>query len=823
MRLADLSMDIEYIAHYIGRDRRPQSVREHLGEVASLSSVFADKIRLPSFGKLAGFLHDFGKYGKQFQDYIRSAEGQIDPNTNNIPINELKGKVDHSSAGAQLVWETMENSDAIARLCAQVLVLCVASHHSGLIDCLAPDGKDKFNKRMAKNKEETHLDEVREVADKDIRIEITNLLQSPELINEVKEQLKRLFAEEPSLQIREFYCGILVRFLFSALIDADRLSAAGRSAEMGSRKAGIPIWDDLIEKFERYINSIKPKNKVDEIRSEVSMACREFAFREKGLYRLTVPTGGGKTLSSLRFGLHHAAHHKMEHIIYVIPYTSIIDQNAEVARTVLEEANGENTLLILEHHSNLTPEKETWQNQLLSENWDAPIIFTTMVQFLETLFVGGTRGVRRMHQLANSVIIFDEIQTLPIKTVHLFNNAVNFLVKGCGSTIVFCTATQPLLDRVDKEKGAAILSAESEIAPHPHELFKALRRVNVIDARKTGGWTEDEIAKLAVNEAKETGSVLIVVNTKASAQRLYELCRQHTDAVYHLSTNMCPAHRMKVIKKLKKRLNPMNSESSPLICVSTQLIEAGVDLDFGSVIRYMAGLDSIGQAAGRCNRNGSCPYGNVFIVNPAQESLGRLPEIENARKDAERVLREFGQAPNAFDNDLLSPRTMGLYYKYYFFNRASEMVYPIKSISIGHDDNLLSLLSGNQLAVAAYHRSNKSMPALSLKQSFKSAGDVFEVIDTPADGVIVPYSEEGRSIITKLCASGDPEEIRKLLRKSQRYSVNMYSNMFAKLANSGFIHETQKESGIYYLDELHYSMDTGVVFDKTELMDFLNV
>ena len=808
----------EFIAHYVGLDKKPQSLKNHLEEASFLSCRFADKVGLPTCGKLVGLLHDIGKYSQQFQDYIRSDDGKRDPDGESKSGPSLKGKIDHSSAGAQLAWETLEGRDAISRLCAQVLALCIASHHSGLIDCISPDGEDKFSVRMVKSSEKTHLSEIREIADKNVFAAITHLLESPELLSEIREQLKQLFIDEPSLQIREFYCGLLVRFLFSALIDADRLSAAGRSGEMITRNKPVPNWDRLIEKFERSLKELKQQNKIDEIRSEVSTACLKFALREKGLYRLTVPTGGGKTLASLRFGLHHAAKHTMEHIIYVIPYTTIIDQNADVARTILEDGNPESGPIILEHHSNLTSEKETWQNSLLSENWDAPIIFTTTVQFLETLFSGGTRSARRLHQLSNSVIIFDEIQGLPLKTIHLFNNAINFLVKGCGSTIVFCTATQPLLDRVDKEKGAARLSTEPEIAPDG--LFKLLHRVNVIDARKPGGWSENEIAEKANKQAKEAGSVLIVVNTKVSARNLYELCRQQMDSVYHLSTNMCPAHRMKIIKEIKNRLNSQNPEPAPFICVSTQLIEAGVDLDFGSVIRYMAGIDSISQAAGRCNRNGNRLCGKVFIVNPSHESLSRLPEIECAKKQTERVLREYNQILDKSNNDLLSPQIMELYYRYYFFNRSTEMVYPIKSQSIGHDDNLLSLLSTNQLSVAAYERSNKSKLALPFKQSFKSAGEVFEVIDAPTDGVIVPYDEASREIIKSLCAENNPVEIRKLLRMSQRYSVNMYSYMFSKLDTAGCIHETQKNSGIYHLNEQHYNSNTGVVLDKKEFMDF---
>jgi CRISPR-associated endonuclease/helicase Cas3 len=477
---------------------------------------------------------------------------------------------------------------------------------------------------------------------------------------------------------------------------------------------------------------------------------------------------------------------------------------------------------VLEHHSNLTPEKETWNTRLLSENWDAPVIFTTTVQFLETLFAGGTRGVRRLHQLANAVIILDEIQTLPIKTVHLFNNAINFLVKQCGSTVVNCTATQPLLHAVCSKKGAARLTGdlkESEMASRRDELFSVLRRAEVLDCRKDGGWTEREIAQCACDVVKDSGSALVIVNTKAAAQALYDLCRQEVRTVFHLSTNMCPVHRMTILEKIKYLLSSEKQE--PVVCVSTQLIEAGVDIDFGAVVRYLAGLDSIAQAAGRCNRNGRRPSGRVVIVNPRHESLDRLPDIKVGKQVAERVLDEYRHTPGEFDNDLLSPKTMQRYYEYYFFNRAHEMAYPVSSRDIGHDDDLLTMLSTNARAVAAYARENRAAPALSLRQSFKSAGRAFKVIDAPTEGIIVPYGEEGRRIIAELCAAAHIEKTKQLLREAQRYSVNLYPYDLKKLTDMECIHETHKGSGILYLDPEYYSGDMGVVYERKQLMDCL--
>jgi CRISPR-associated endonuclease/helicase Cas3 len=348
--------------------------------------------------------------------------------------------------------------------------------------------------------------------------------------------------------------------------------------------------------------------------------------------------------------------------------------------------------------------------------------------------------------------------------------------------------------------------------------------VEVIDKRKNGGWTENEIAQLICGEAEEAGTALSVVNTKAAARAVYGLCKRQINDVCHLSTNMCPAHRTKTIDDIRARLNPENRKSqAPMVCISTQLIEAGVDVDFGSVIRYLAGLDSIAQAAGRCNRNGRRPLGKVAVINPSKESLDRLHEISIGKMMAERVLDEYRKDPAAFDCDLLSPKAMQRYYEYYFFNRAHEMAYPVSSKDIGHDDDLFNLLSANTFSVEAYKRANKCSPTLSLRASFKSAGRVFKVIDAPTEGIVVPYEEEGRRIIGELCAVDDDlEETRELLRQAQRYSVNLYPYEVEALMKGCAIHETQKASGVFYLDERHYNKDVGVILDPKESMDFLN-
>jgi CRISPR-associated endonuclease/helicase Cas3 len=804
-----------FMAHYRQSDATAQSVREHLEETSTFASTFAGKIGLSSFGELAGLLHDVGKYSTAFQEYLESAIGQSDLSSdddNYIDAKKMKGKIDHSSAGAQLYWHSaITDKSPVNSIARQMIALCVASHHSGLIDCVSPLGQDKFNERMMKITEPACLEEERY-----IRERITSLLASHKVEDELNRQMNVL-RDICQPEMSSMILGLMTRFLFSSLIDADRLSTAdfeNQHMALERYHGKYPEWDLLIGLLENHLAGFTTRNRVDEIRNKISATCLSFAEREKGLYQLSVPTGGGKTLASLRFALSHAKKHRMDRIIYVAPYTSIIDQNARVARSIFENNKNTGKQIVLEHHSNLTPEQDTWSSKILSENWDAPIVFTTAVQLLETLFGAGTRGVRRMHQLANAVIVFDEVQTLPINTIHLFNNAINFMVGHCGSTVLFCTATQPLLDQVDVKKGAARLSDNPEMIPDIQSLFRDLRRVDVIDKRKTGGWTVDEVADVALQEMANTGSVLVVVNMKSQAREVYLRCREKSERVFHLSTSMCPAHRMDILNKIRVCLDP--ADPKPIVCISTQLIEAGVDVDFGMVIRYLAGLDSIAQAAGRCNRNGLRETSRVFIVNPSKENLDNLPDIHKAKEVTERVLHEYQDDPAAFDNDLQSPKIMARYYYYYFFERAHEMAYSVSAKDIGRDDTLLSLLSTNERSIAAYKRVNKAVPEYFLRQSFKSAADAFRVIDSPTEGVIVPYGEDDH-LIAKMLASVQIGDKVSLLKRAQRYSVNIFPHQMKLLKDNCCLHEVWECSKIYWLDSRYYSEEFGVSIEQIEL------
>jgi len=428
-----------------------------------------------------------------------------------------------------------------------------------------------------------------------------------------------------------------------------------------------------------------------------------------------------------------------------------------------------------------------------------------------------------MHQLAKSDIIFDEIQTLPVKCVHLFNAAINFLVNNCGSTVVLCTATQPLLDKIEPKSKALSITAAQQMIPNFRQLFVDLKRVNVKDETKIGGWSNDEIRMIASHKVVESGSVLVVVNSKTSARDIYQQCKQINNIeTYHLSTHMCPAHRLAVLNQLKKCLDP--KEPKQVICVSTQLIEAGVDISFGSVIRFLAGLDSIAQAAGRCNRHRERPIpGEVLIINSAEEHINRLEDIRIGKEKTERLLGEFKDNPARFENNIISPEAMEQYYQYYFYQRAKEMNYPVTANSpVGREDNLFNLLSVNSLSVAEYRRiNNDKKPEIPLWQSFMTAAKSFQAIESITRGIVVSYGEEGKDIINKLCSVQELEKQYKLIKQAQRYSINVFPDVLKRLHERELVKEVQKGSGILYLDERYYSNEYGLSEKPVSDMRFL--
>lgn len=827
-------MSNQYIAHIRSVDGNLQLLTDHLYEVGDLASAFAQKVRAADAGKALGLLHDFGKFSAAFQNYINSAEGRIHPDEDGyVEADKLKGKIDHSSAGAQLIWKQLHKfgRNGQGELVTQILALCIASHHSGLINCVDKDGRNNFRVRITKDDEKTHLSECLNQAEVELMESIDDLV-SQELVKNLFGKLNELvdfseIREQKFSKTDAFNLGFFTRFLFSCLVDADRLNSAefetpSRKQQRLSRLEWLD-WDVAIERFESYISQFEKTKPIDHIRQRISETCKQRANDPQGVYSLTVPTGGGKTLASLRYALHHARAHGLERIIYIIPYTSIIEQNARTVRDILEDDNDLHPW-VLEHHSNIEPENQTWHSKLVSENWDAPIVFTTMVQFLEALFNGGTSSVRRMHQLASAVLIFDEIQTIPINCVHLYCNALNFLTQHARTTALLCTATQPLLDNLRFEgKGQLVMAENSELIEDVHQLFDDLTRVQINNRVRIGGWQCDEIKQLTLDRFNKDGSCLVIVNTKAWAQQLYKACLGELDdeAIFHLSTSLYPAHRKSRLDKIRNRL----AQGLPVLCISTQLIEAGVDVSFGAVIRFLAGLDSIAQAAGRCNRHGELrgkdgisAQGQVDVINPDVEKVELLKDIYIGQEKSQRV---FSESPT---EELLNPAVMRRYFQYYFYDRSNEMDYPVSSKDQAPEQTLLNLLSQNSLNPNADEKNrNGKLPLM--QHSFMDAGKLFKAIDAPTRAVVVRHGK-GKELVAELCRLAKEFESRayyKVLKEAQQYSVNVFPNIWKKLFDADAVHETQPGEGIYFLDEAYYSNEFGLSTEKVANMDVFNV
>ena len=830
-------MSSRYIAHVRKSDGQPQSLQTHLTETAEIAKLLASKLDLDQAGELLGLMHDFGKYSRKFQKYIHDETGLFNPDLDDEESTTNGSKVDHSTAGAQWVYRELRKFGAaqgIGELFGQMLGLCIASHHGeGLIDCLDGEGNPKWIERFNKTDELTHLAECEQNADEDV-LQKAKELAGENLIRSLLKAVKPILSDSTiNEKIKEFYLGCLTRFLFSCLIDADRINSSDFEREAQKEIRHLtekPDWQSAIDKLDGKLAGFENRYPIDEIRRRISDDCLKKASDSQSIYTLTVPTGGGKTLASLRYALHHAQKHHLDRIIYIIPYTSIIDQNAQAVREILGED------WVLEHHSNLEPEKQSWQDKLLSENWDKPIVFTTMVQFLDAWFGGGTRGARHIHPMTNAVLIFDEIQTLPVKCVHLFCNVLNWLTMFGKSTAVLCTATQPLLgesglQNFPEEKRESIaargllkLPAHAEIMgtdEQREELYKKLSRVEIRFNEKAGGWNVAEAGAFLLEQFQTTPSCLFIVNTKKWAQELYQYCKGQNvplEALFHLSTNQCAVHRKAIFDTIKTRLK----NKQPVICISTQLIEAGVDISMACVIRALGGLDSIAQAAGRCNRHGEKEgKGQVWVLNLQEQDFTRvLPDIAIGKDKAGTIFRKFK------GEDILQPKAMSQYFELYFYNRSDEMMYPINEKA--KNDGLLHWLSDNCFNVGAKFKGHLKNDILRkhdlyplLMQSFKSAGRIFQVIDAPIRSVIVPYGK-GKEYIATLCGTWDVKEMSEAKKKAQRYSVNVFPKVWDKLQEKNALHETIKGSGIYYLKERHYNDEFGLSLDETSDMTFLN-
>ncbi|MBR1554711.1 MAG: CRISPR-associated helicase/endonuclease Cas3, partial [Oscillospiraceae bacterium] len=464
-----------------------------------------------------------------------------------------------------------------------------------------------------------------------------------------------------------------------------------------------------------------------------------------------------------------------------------------------------------EHHSNLLAElendEEYHEYELRTEKWDAPVIATTMVQFLNTLFSFKNSSVRRMHRLADAVIIIDEVQSIPLKCVHLFNLAVNFLTHICGSAVVLCSATQPVMEQT---KYPILIDSESSMTGNVTEDFEIFHRTELLSEVTAHGYSYEEATDFCKEKFLEQGNLLVIVNTKSAAGNLFRLLKEKLPEVpvIYLSTNLCPEHQNDKIVEIKEFLK----QEKPVICVTTQLIEAGVDISFRCVIRSMAGLDNAAQAAGRCNRNGEsetpCP---VYLIKLKEEKVNKLEGIQLAQTVTQQIL------DNSQYKDYLSPEIQSLYFET-LYQRAgnSKLSYPVKVDD--NDTTLIELLSLNKNRFKMYKQRFKPEKIHKIErltcQAFKTAGSLFEVIDTHTQNVIVPYNDDAKEIIEELDREISPERCRELLRKAQKYTVGIYKDKSKKLYENHALHPLS--CGADALEYGFYDSECGIITENAE-------
>lgn len=748
--------------HDLSRWEQLSGTDGHLQKAANHCSSFAARtFALPVWrilAELTAHWHDLGKFSNDFQTYLRaSAAVEGDAHT-----GEVRRKIDHTSAGAQHAVAVMPPG------VGALLAYPIAGHHAGLLNGIGTGAclKARLTKSVPEWKGKVPA----------------KLLEAP--------VLDPLEVPGTTSEERAFNLAFATRMLFSCLVDADFLATEAfmdpdRSAQRASDRIDFARLDVYLNDYlrSRFGNS---KGKVAVARSEVLAACLAAAEGKPGLFSLTVPTGGGKTLSSLAFALRHAAHNGLDRVIYAIPFTSIIEQNADTFRQVFSSFDINLDELILEHHSNFDSDNESTRSRLASENWDAPLIVTTNVQLFESLFANRTSRCRKIHRIAGSVIILDEVQTLPVTLLKPCLKVLHVLVQQYGCTVVLCTATQPAIEYRPREFEIGLPQATPIIRDAP-KLYERLKRVEV----KVAGPVE--CAELAGRLA-ELEQVLAIVNTRRHAADLYRELRDRTgpDGCFHLSAAMTPEHRSERFDEIRRRLKG----GEPCRVVATQLIEAGVDVDFPMVWRSLAGLDSIAQAAGRCNREGLRDHAITWVFTPDD---GEHPIPRGfLRRSADAAAQVM--ATEQYD-DLLSLPAIEHYFRLHYWQHSDQW--------------------DKQKIFDAFAVDASPGTSLPLLFNFATVAEKFRFIDDAQRPVIIPYSEHSRKLVERLRGSemsGNPPP-HAVVRKLQRHSVSVAERHWKKALVEGHLELLYDRFAVLTTPQLHYDKELGLQLDAEPLYD----
>lgn len=793
---------MEYPAHIRNVDGKKyiQTVEEHCHGVAEIAAELLSDIGLEKTAYLAGMVHDLGKFSENFKNYIeKAADGE----------KVQRGSVNHTFAGVRFLLEkhSDEQLSGFSDIVLEIIAYAVGAHH-GLFDCVDDNNNNGFTKRIQKEGID-YLNAAQEF----LKIccskqDIEDLLKQSEkeffpVFNEIEKLADNADAKIQNTQIT-FYIGFLARLILSAIIEADRSDTSQFMNGYSEKtvKNISEIWINCIKNVEQKLSTMPLDKPINKTRAQISALCAEAGNLVSGIYRLNLPTGAGKTLTSLRYALHHALKHNKKRIIFTMPLLSIIEQNAGIIYDYIGNED-----ILLEHHSNVIETDETGEldkRELLVESWNVPIIITTMVQLLNTLFAGKTANIRRMQALCNSIIVIDEVQTVPDKMLSLFNLALNFLAKICNTTIILCSATQPCFEKtmysLDKSvKDLITLTKEQET------VFKRVR----LEYKGEMDW--EELADFAAGILEENNSLLLVCNTKNEAAVMFNLlCSKIKDVkAFHISAGMCTAHRKETIKEMQEALE---NKQQKVLCVSTQVIEAGVDVSFARVIRLLAGMDNIVQATGRENRNrefdGLAPG---YIVRLKGEVLKGLSEIEAAKNAAANLLVKYKNSPKIYDNDLMSAKAVNEYYKSLYENvKSGYHDFYIESVR----DSILNLMSCNG------NVDSEKIPEYNkyfMHQALKTAGGLFTVFDESSIDIIVPY-DRGTEIIQEVFAAGnkDYEKLKRVLKEAKLYTVSLFKYQKIKLEEQGAL-IFAANAGVYILQDGYYDELTGLNLNQSEL------
>lgn len=790
----------EYFAHDAsGQTQALQSADEHCRNTAKFAADALEAVRLRQSAYLAGLIHDLGKFTALFQEYL-------------LQHSFKRGMVNHTFAGVRFLFESYYHPDAddFSDMACQLLALAAGAHH-GLFDCVDENRKNGFTHRLTKEGigyEEAVENFFRFCADSE---ELNQRFhEAHREISIVLEKIISMTGDEAGddqyFQETAFYSGLLARLLLSAVIEGDRRDTAifMNDAYFEPKRSDEELevlWGELLQRVEIKLNALPQTKPIDMARRKISDMCRLAADNPGGVFRLNVPTGGGKTLSGLRFALAHSCKHHKQRIIFVSPLLSILDQNAGEIRKYIQDDS-----LILEHHSNIIKGEEESELldkiELLMETWESPIIITTLVQLLNTLFSGKTSAIRRFHSLCGSVIVIDEVQTVPRKMLSLFSLAVNFLTEICGATVVLCSATQPCVEQMKHPIHEPIYN----IVPYDEKLWTLFKRTNI---ENIGIMSLEQIRDFALEKLKDLNSLLIICNTKSEEKQLYKLMDSGSVDLFALSADMCVAHRRAALDSLREALS---QGSRKTVCVSTQVIEAGVDISFACVIRVIAGMDSVVQAAGRCNRSGEAGAGilaPVYIVQLANEKLSQLPEIVRGQSATRQLLGDFSNSPETYGGALDSDEAIAYYYR----ALCGEEKGGYHDFQITGKPTLFSLLSENE-------RYSNAQPYY-FHQAFKTAGSLFQVFEDNSLDVIVPYGR-GEELIIELNgerAQYDLEYLSKLLEEAKQFSISLYDNQIRDLNREDAL--IPLAGGALGLSG-HYNAEYGFSL-KENNMDFLGV